>query len=193
MEPSVCWNVVCNYLTYEYRGKVSDMEDIIRYTLCTKNFIDDIWHFYTSERMFLLKTLRYVLESSYDKEEDYYDLYAGFVKRVSMSTIRDHLFKQLDYLMHEVNTLHAKNCISMEEWVDRNHREMLEVVLSLTVTSISPDFTMTEYVEMLKLFVKYDFASSPSYVGNVSMGSSAQIKAHFAELGAFIAGLEKCW
>lgn len=193
LEPSVAWNVLCNFLMYEYYGKVSDIEDLARYESNTVKLIENMWIFYTSERMFLLKTVRFILEHYTDKNNQFYEAYAEYVQSTTLNTLRKHLLEELEYLIEEINASHASNCIKMKDWVDRNNREQLENVLSLIVCLHSEEFPMEDFVHMLKLFIKHDFANSPSFIKNVCVDDPGFQSVNSVELGAFLVGLESCW
>lgn len=178
---------------YEYYGKVSDIENLARYETNAQRLIENIWIFYTSERMFLLKTMRFILEHYTDKTNEFYEVYAKYVQSKTLTSLRKHLLDELEYLIEEINASHASNCITMKGWVDRNNREQLENVLSLIVILNNEVFPMEDFIRMLKLFIKHDFANSPSYIKNVCISDPGFQHVNSIELGAFLVGLESCW
>lgn len=178
---------------YEYYGKISDIKELSKYESGAIRLIENIWNFYTTERMFLLKTIRHVLNQYFDEKSVYHGVFLKYINKMTMGKIQENLLNQMEYLINEINISHAGNCINMKDWLDRNNREQLEVVLSIILTMQSNNFTMRDYIRMLELFVKHDFASSPSYIQNVCIQSPSFRNVNSAELGAFLVGLEKCW
>lgn len=178
---------------YEYYGKISDIEELARYETNAVRLIENIWTFYTSERMFLLKTMRFILEHYKDRSNTFFEAYAEYVRNITMANLRKGLLDELKYLIEEINANDASNCINMKEWIDRNNREQLETVFSIVICMSCEEFSVEDFVYMLQLFIKHDFANSPSYIKNVCVDDPTFQNVNSAELGAFLVGLENCW
>lgn len=185
------WNIFCNYLMFEYYGKISDMKRILKSTDYTNSFIENVWFFYTSERMYILKTVHYILENFHKTSS--FNLYGKYVD-VLIPDIYYSLLKQLSYLINEINFNTYMNCISMKEWIDRNIREQLEVVTLLTIAMKHIKLDMYQYVKMINVFKEYNFTKQPLHFEVVEIGNQNIIAAiKNAEIAACLVGLLHCW
>lgn len=164
------------------------MKGILESQEYTDHFIENVWFFYTSERMYLLKSIRYVLEN-YDTTTNSFGKYVD----VLVPDIYNSLLKQLRYLIGEINSSTYRNCISRKEWIDRNNREQLEVVLSLITAMKHFKLDMTQYVQMLNIFVDYNFAKQPSYFDTEYENKYIIQNIRFAEISACLVALLHCW
>lgn len=186
------WNLLCNYLIFEYYGKIADIKKVTESPEHTKNFIESLWYFYTSERMYILKTIRYILEN-YDKNSNSFNVYGKYVDVLVPDIFRS-LLKQLSYLIKEINSSTYTHCISKKQWIDRNNREQLEVVASVIVSMKHMNLEMNDYIQMINLFKKYDFTREPTYFEVNEIGDPDVIKnIRNAEIGACLVGLLHCW
>jgi hypothetical protein len=62
---------MCNYLLYEFRGAEEGLQEFIGSETRTTVLLSDIWLFYWSERLFLLKCINVLLTFHNDKGHPY--------------------------------------------------------------------------------------------------------------------------
>jgi hypothetical protein len=62
---------MCNYLVYEFRGAEEGLQEFIGSETRTMVLLSDIWLFYRSERLFLLKCINVLLTFHSDKGHPY--------------------------------------------------------------------------------------------------------------------------
>jgi hypothetical protein len=65
------WDFMCNYLVYEFRGAEEGLQEFIGSETRTTVLLSDIWLFYRSERLFLLKCINVLLTFHSDKGHPY--------------------------------------------------------------------------------------------------------------------------
>jgi hypothetical protein len=65
------WDFMCNYLVYEFRGAEEGLQGFIGSETRTTVLLSDIWLFYRSERLFLLKCINVLLTFHNDKGHPY--------------------------------------------------------------------------------------------------------------------------
>ena len=65
------WDFMCNYLLYEFRGSEEGLQEFIGSETRTTVLLSDIWLFYRSERLFLLKSINVLLTFHNDKGHPY--------------------------------------------------------------------------------------------------------------------------
>lgn len=65
------WDFMCNYLLYEFRGAEEGLQEFIGSETRTTVLLSDIWLFYWSERLFLLKCINVLLTFHSDKGHPY--------------------------------------------------------------------------------------------------------------------------
>jgi hypothetical protein len=65
------WDFMCNYLLYEFRGAEEGLQEFIGSETRTTVLLSDIWLFYRSERLFLLKCINVLLTFHNDKGHPY--------------------------------------------------------------------------------------------------------------------------
>lgn len=157
------------------------------------NLVENIWYFFTSERMYILKSVRYMLENCKNNANHFQTVYGTHVE-VLIPDIRESLLKQLDYLTKEITSLNNRNCVSLKEWIDRNHREQLEVILSLIVTLKHSKMDMTQYIYMISIFKQHNFTKQPSFYEIINIAEEDDLtNIKNAEIGACLVALEHCW
>lgn len=182
------WSILCNYLLYEFHGKLSRIKLLATYEPFATKLIEAIWHFYTAERTYLLKTLRFILEN-YNNSQ-YTEIFSDYMKKVTWKFLWENVVGQLEYLITEINNSTVNNTIDATAWLERNGQEQLEVALIAIAGIGFSNFTVNDFIPLLMVFMKNDF-------GRVS--SIAPLNTQVfdilccAEIGAFLAFLENCW
>lgn len=177
---------------FEYHGKISDMKSILDNPDYTNSFVESVWYFYTSERMYILKTIRYILEN-YDKNSNSFNIYGKYVDVLVPDIFRS-LLKQLSYLITEINSATFTNCLSRKEWIDRNNREQVEIVSCLIVSMKHMKLEMNDYINMINTFKEYNFTKEPAHFEISEIGDCDIItNIRSAEIGACLVGLLHCW
>lgn len=182
---------MCNYLLYEFHGKLSRIKQLATYEPFATKLIEAIWHFYTSERMYLLKTLRFILE--HFSNPIYAKVFPDYMKRVTWKFLWSNIVAQLDYLVGEIGHSTIENTVDLAAWVERNGQEQLEVVL-IAITAMSfNNFTVDDFIPLLTVFMKSDFGRISPHACGIGFNIEVYDKICCAEIGAFLVFLDYCW
>lgn len=183
---------MCNFLLFEYYGKISDIEQTVLKEGSTVKLLDAMWNFYNSERMFLVKTMRYVLEQKFVANKNSH-VYVDYVNRMTIKKCRDSLYDQLEYLICEITVKNSAVCIDTADWIRRNNREHVEIVLAIIVTMKYEDFSIDDFMRVFKLFVFHNFGCTPNYISLLAAGDRSYEVVRDIEVAAFLVGVEKFW
>ncbi|XP_057663220.1 uncharacterized protein LOC130898159 [Diorhabda carinulata] len=190
------WTVLCNFLMYEYYGKVDELKGLIKFNAKVEFLMENIWYFYSGERMFLIKTLRHILESAENKNDTYYEKLHSFVKDISLPTLWKNAVKVFDNLIHEIgkDTLHLVPADLLKEWIHRNNREQLEVLLLLLQILQNLKITGPELENTISLFIRHGFARHPLYADSLKISKPEDLlQIKNAEIAIVLSILNKFW
>ncbi|KAJ8926884.1 hypothetical protein NQ314_020735 [Rhamnusium bicolor] len=165
LDGNVAWTIICNFLMFEYYGKVDELKSIIRYDTDVKCLVDNIWYFYSGDRMFMLKTLRHIFENVSDKEHIFHEQFDSFMKSIDINFLWKNLVKMFDNLINEIDRdkVVAISSETIPRWIHRNNREQVEVVMLLIHAIQYCKLDGKELEDMLVLFIRHGFARHPLY------------------------------
>lgn len=191
MQAQSAWSILCNYLLYEFHGKLSRVKHLATYEPFATKFIEAMWNFYTADRMYLLKTLRFVLEN-YNNSQ-YAEVYADYMKRVTWPFLWGNVIGQLNTLVTEINPSTIKNTIDLTAWLERNAHEQLEVALIALAGIDFSNFTVDDFVPLLTIFMRNDFCRIPTLAAATTFNTASYDQLWCVEVGAFLTFLDNCW
>ncbi|RZC36621.1 hypothetical protein BDFB_000244 [Asbolus verrucosus] len=162
LDTSTAYPVMCNYLMFEYYGKIKEFWQITRIGT-TINLKESIWNFYTAERMFHLKTLRHIFEFV-NKNYEFAQQYEEFLASINIEELQNNLIKQFECLINEITPKNSdeKNK-HFENWLCRNCREQTEIAMILILTVRYHSFNITQLTQICKLFVQNNFGTQAPY------------------------------
>ncbi|XP_021941566.1 nucleoporin NUP188 homolog [Zootermopsis nevadensis] len=134
------WDFMCNYLLYEFRGAEEGLQEFIGSETRTTVLLSDIWLFYRSERLFLLKCINVLLTFHNDKGHPY----------------------QLDKLMNlDYPTADTHGTLMSDQfqnlWVMAVLREELELVQNLLLYVDSCELQLKSFLKLFKIILHHNF------------------------------------
>lgn len=187
---------MCNFLMFEYFGKIDELKSIIRYDTNVRCLIDNVWYFYTADRMFLLKSLRHIFENIPNKQYKFYKQFDDFLKSVDIKVLWKNLMKTLDDLINEIDKDKAQMVSSevLKNWINRNNREQVEVVTLLI--HVIQYFTVdgSELEDILVLFLKHGFTRHLlCQESNILSKPKDLWDVKCAEIGCVLTVMERYW
>lgn len=191
MQAESGWSILCNYLLYEFHGKLSRIKQLATYEPFATKLVEAIWHFYTAERMYLLKTLRFILEN-YNNPQ-YTDIFSDYMKRVTWKFLWSNVISQIDTLISEINNSTSNNTIDLTVWFERNYQEQLEVALIAIAGIEFSNFTADDFIALLRVFMKNDFGRAAFQASTITYDREEFDQLCCAEVGAFLVFLDNCW
>ncbi|XP_016986154.1 nucleoporin Nup188 [Drosophila rhopaloa] len=134
LESAQCWEILCYYLTQEYRGSASLLTQLISTETNMAKLHEDIRHYYSLERMIVLKIVKNLIVFHRVPNHPYHQEYRAVVEKITLSRLRDSYLEQLETLISELppRKLMAGECFHSAErliaWSERNARETNEVL-----------------------------------------------------------------
>ncbi|KAG5880725.1 hypothetical protein JTB14_025565 [Gonioctena quinquepunctata] len=196
LEVTVAWTIICNFLMFEYYGKVDELKTLIKYDSKVQYLTENIWYFYTADRMFLLKILRHIFECVTDKEHIYSKVFSAFINSIDMRELWNNLRKVFDNLIDELDREKAQSFPEglVTKWIHRNNREQIEVVLLLMHTLQYMKVDGSELKDVLYLFIRHGFSRHPLYQKSLNISRPSDLlEIKNAEIALVLAVMREYW
>lgn len=197
MAVDITWTIICNFLMFEYYGKVDELKSIIRYDTNVNYFIENVWYFYSADRMFLLKTLKFILETvSSNNRHLFTAQFKAFINSVDLNLLWKNLFKVFSNLIIEVDKDKTQTLgdANLHRLINRNHREQVEVVHLLMLTAQHCKLHGNELEQILVQFIKHGFAKHPVYSAVTLVAQPNDIlEIKNAEIACVLSIIRKYW
>ncbi|XP_017771511.1 PREDICTED: nucleoporin NUP188 homolog isoform X2 [Nicrophorus vespilloides] len=189
LDCTIAYSLFCNYVMFEYYGKVEDIIEVSNFEQYTNHLVVKLWHFYTSERMFLLKTVRHIFENK-DVEP-----MKTFLSKLNITECRDNLVEQMKFSIDEINYKNSGNCVDIKNWVARNNVEQLELVITLILFNDFKKPTPKDALNMMVVFQEHGFAyKPPDFFEAISLSDPSSIKSvTHMEYTALLLALQYLW
>lgn len=192
LEPTVALPIFCNYLMFEYYGKIDDIKNLILYEHSVLCLLENIWHFYTSERMYYVKTLKHIFESALNQKSPFKKEYVNFISTLDIPEFRKTLITQLKSLINEITEDSLENSFDKKIYVNRNNREQLEFILLIIMTMEYKEVSTNEFSDLCNCFFLHNFTRQPVYFDTTLYGDPADFNdVKTAEIGSFIIGIHQ--
>ncbi|KAL1493269.1 hypothetical protein ABEB36_011353 [Hypothenemus hampei] len=194
----IAWSVICNFLIFDYYGKVTELKSIIRYEANIIPILEQLWNFYSCDRMFMLKTLRFIFENYNDKNFIYYEDFQSLVAEINLKQLWDNVLNTFQNILLEINVEKSRKVsdTTLTKWVQRNNREQIELLLfMIQLCDVKElEFKGDELAAVLKLFMQHRFGRHPLFFGaggRSKLRDIEQIKS--AEVGVILSVIRKFW
>ncbi|XP_017754229.1 PREDICTED: nucleoporin NUP188 homolog isoform X2 [Eufriesea mexicana] len=148
LDATITWDLVCNFIKYEYRNCAETFASQLIDFTSMKALIDDIWEFYYSERMTLIKCLKLMVEYK-DKGHRYRKEFLKFFDDILFGTLLESIRKQIEML----KTVNAptRSQLCTEEYLHKLYNssliEMRELLHILTVIIHDIHIADTEFMK----------------------------------------------
>ncbi|XP_012277491.1 nucleoporin NUP188 homolog isoform X2 [Orussus abietinus] len=92
------WDLVCNFMLYEYRNCAETFASQLSDLSSMRALIEDIWNFYYSERVTLIKCLKLMLEYRDNKRHPYQAEFINFFEEALFGTLSKSVQSQIEEL-----------------------------------------------------------------------------------------------
>ncbi|XP_045465804.1 uncharacterized protein LOC123674773 [Harmonia axyridis] len=190
--PMVALPIFFNYLMFEYYGKIEDIKNLILYEHSVLSLLENIWHFYTSERMYYVKTLKHIFESALNQRSPFKKEYVNFISTLNIVEFRKTLITQLKSLINEITEESLDNSFDKRIYVNRNNREQLEFILLIIMTMEYKEISADEFSDLCNCFFLHNFTRQPVYFDSTLYGDPSDFNdVKTAEIGSFIIGVHQ--
>ncbi|TMW39207.1 hypothetical protein DOY81_015713, partial [Sarcophaga bullata] len=174
LETLQCWEILCYYLTNEYRGSASSLTTFISTENNMTQLLDDIWGYYTLERMIVLKIVKNLLIFYKVPNHPYYKEYKEIVDKIGLDKLRESYLKQLEYLINEQppHKLTAREFFNYQaklvNWSERNAREIIEVTQILLILCDHKHLNVEEIKRIFQCFRQHSFGRQQAYFSSAN-------------------------
>ncbi|XP_012260156.2 nucleoporin Nup188 [Athalia rosae] len=98
LDATIAWDLVCNFMLYEYRNCAETFASQLADATTTKALIEDIWNFYYSERLTLIKCLKLVVEYRDNKRHPHRMEFTEFLNQVLLGDLLKSVQRQIEAL-----------------------------------------------------------------------------------------------
>ncbi|XP_068144415.1 nucleoporin Nup188 [Drosophila tropicalis] len=163
LESTQCWDLLCYYLTKEYRGSSSLLTQLISTDTNMTKLLEDIRHYYSLERMIVLKIMKNILVFYGVPNHPYQKQYIQIVDKLTLEKLLQSYLEQLESLINELppRKLMAGECYHSADrlinWSERNARETNEVLHILLLLSEHMPMGLKEIKRMFSAFKQHSF------------------------------------
>ncbi|XP_075165428.1 nuclear pore complex protein Nup188 [Haematobia irritans] len=193
LESMQCWEILCFYLANEYRGSASSLTNLISTENNMTQLLDDIWGYYTLERMIVLKIVKNLLIFYRVPNHPYHNEYKEIVNKIGMDKLKESYIKQLEHLINEVPPQKLTNReffnyqAKLINWSERNSREIIEVSHIVLLLCDHKHFTVGEIKSLFNSFKQHSFGRQQTYLNSAnSLHSELLTRMAYVELCIFL-------
>ncbi|XP_017866977.1 PREDICTED: nucleoporin NUP188 homolog isoform X1 [Drosophila arizonae] len=170
LESAQCWEILCYYLTKEYRGSASLLTQLISTETNMTKLLDDIRHYYSLERMIVLKIVKNLLVFYHVPNHPYHAEYREVVDKITLERLLESYLNQLDSLINELpprkllagESFHCTDRLT--NWSERNARETNEVLHILLLISEHRSFSFSQITRLFSTIKQHSFGRLQSYL-----------------------------
>ncbi|KAG7201983.1 hypothetical protein KM043_004675 [Ampulex compressa] len=135
LDAAITWDLVCNFMLYEYRNCAETFASQLADLTLMKALIDDLWNFYYSERITLIKCLKLMVEYKDNERHPNQKEFLKFFDEVLLGNLCESLRKQIEALKFINPPVRSQLCT--EEYLHQLYNssliEMRELLHVLTV------------------------------------------------------------
>ncbi|CAH1255988.1 unnamed protein product [Diabrotica balteata] len=190
------WDTICNFLVYEYHGKRDELKNIIRFNSKLDILIERIWDFYSLERLFLVKTLRHILENADNKSDRHHKKFQAFINAVDMSKLWKMSVESFQEVTKEISkqSSHLVTEDLLKEWIHRNNREQVEMAFILI--NMLPHYKPVsgDIEKVLSICIRHFFGRAPLYPGALKISRKDDlVEIKNSEIVLVLALFQKVW
>lgn len=96
------WDILRFYLLNEYKGSAASLSSYISTESAMLKLLNDIWTYYTLERMVMLRVIKTMLEFQDSANHPYAEQYRIVLKRIKVENILKSYIDQFENLVREL-------------------------------------------------------------------------------------------
>lgn len=159
--------------------------------------LDDIWGYYTLERMIVLKIVKNLLIFYKVPNHPYHNEYKEIVDKISLDKLRESYMKQLEHLTNEqppqkLTTREFFNYqAKLVNWSERNAREIIEVLQILLILCDHKHLSVPEIKRLFNCFKQHSFGRQQPYLSTSnSLHAELFLRLAYSEVAIFLKCLD---
>lgn len=163
------WEIVKHYLSDISCGTSANaLRNVAFVDTRPTVLLPNIWNFYHSERLFILKLLQYIIQFKDDLNHKYNELFKKVINDIGMDTLEKSLLNQFQKLLSVAPPPRKIQCdfsseTMRQEWAESNLREQLAILQILLLIANENAFSENEFNKLFGLFRKHSFGKNQGY------------------------------
>lgn len=168
------YDIFCNYLVNEYRGPAKSLESFMSSESLMIKLLNDIWSYYSLERMVMLKFIKCIVEFFKSPDHPYQNAYTAVMTQIGVDKLRKSYIDQLDVLIKETKSVsfHHGDMINSQQklqmWEERKYREINELIQIVMICSYYDKFTVDEMKKLLEMFKFHSFGKQAQFLSSTN-------------------------
>lgn len=163
------WDIVKNYLCDKSYGTPENALKNLAFVDTRPTFLlPSIWHFYYTERLFLLKFLQYIIQFKDVQSHKYNKEFQKIVKEIGVQNLKTSLISQFEKVSstapppRKIQSDFSSENIR-QEWAESNLREQLAILQILLLLAEDTTCSDTEFKKLFTLFKKHGFGKNQGF------------------------------
>jgi nuclear pore complex protein Nup188 len=164
------YEILCYYLVNEYRGSASSLQNFVSNESLMTKLLNDIWFYYTLERMVLLKVVKCMLEYHESPDHPYQQAFKAVIDKIGLTNLRKSYIAQFELILKDIQ--HVKFLTGdifnspqkLQSWSERKHRELNEILQIILLTSYFDTMQADEIQNLLDLFKTHSFGKQNQFL-----------------------------
>lgn len=168
------YDIFCNYLVNEYRGPAKSLENFMSSESLMIKLLNDIWSYYSLERMVMLKFVKCIVEFFKSPDHPYHSAYKAVLTQIGIGKLRKSYIDQLDTLVKEAKSIsyHHGDILNSQQklqmWEERKYREINEVIQIVMICSHYEKLTVDEMKKLIELFKFHSFGKQAQFLSSTN-------------------------
>lgn len=192
------FELLCHYLVYEYRGSASSLQNFVSNESLMIKLLNDIWFFYSLERMIMLKVVKCALEYHEMMDHPYQLAFKALIDKIGVANIRKSFIDQFEMLVKDIHqTKYLQGDIfnspqKLQYWSERKFREINEILQIITLTIYFDNIKPDEVNKLLDLCIIHAFGNQNQFLNPAhSLHMDLIQKVNFSEIVVLMVALSK--
>ncbi|KAJ2947673.1 hypothetical protein O0L34_g9439 [Tuta absoluta] len=163
------WEIIKHYLCdISYGTPANALKNVAFVDTRPQFLLPNIWNFYLSERLILLKLLQYIIQFKDNSNHKYQEQFSRIISNIGLENLKKSLISQFDKLLsatppsRKIQSDFGSEAVR-KEWAESNLREQLAILQILLLIANESTFTETDFVKLFGLFRKHNFGKNQGY------------------------------
>jgi nuclear pore complex protein Nup188 len=194
------YDILCYYLVNEYRGSASSLQNFVSNESLMIKLLNDIWFYYSLERMVQLKVVKCLLEYHESNNHPYRGAFKEIVAKIGMEKLRKSFIDQFESLLKDTQstTKYITGDITnspqkLQIWSERKCRELNEMLQIILLTFHFDTPKPDEILKLVELFKLHAFGKQNQFLNTSSSLHLDLIqKINYSEIAVLMIALSKC-
>lgn len=170
LDVNQAYDILCYYLVNEYRGSASSLQNFVSSESLMIKLLNDIWFYYSLERMVMLKLTKCIVEFYDSTDHPYSGAFRAVIDKIGIAKLRSSYIDQFEMLVKDVQQVKFStgdifnSPQKLQSWSERKHREMNEVLQIIAMTCHFDRISPAELQKLVELFKIHSFGKQNQFL-----------------------------